>query len=174
VTRLGRSIIAALVALLALVVVQWFDAGVLVDAQRRTAETFDTSSLLSLLPVAHLLTAAGVVAIVVVAWWSRSVFLAVGYAIVGGFLVFLPTLAQTFAISVNGAPPLAPEPIANALWQWFFTISEGLDGAVFTLGAAMFLSGLAVIGASLRRPRPAAAVGAISTPADQPSQSEPA
>ncbi len=83
-SRLWRPIIAALVATLALVIVHWFDAGVLVEAQRRMASTFDSSELFTLMPVGHLLAAAGVVAIVAAAWWSRSLSIGVGYSVVGG------------------------------------------------------------------------------------------
>lgn len=169
--RLGRVLVAALVALLALVIAQWFDAGVLADAQRRVAVTFNYGSLPYLMSVAHLLTAAGVLALALAARWSRSLLIAVGYAVVGGFLVFLPAMVTTFAVSVNGAPTLAPEPIATTLSNWFFTVAEGLTGAVFTLGAAMLLSGLAVIGSILRWPRSAARAASPATA--QPSQSEP-
>ena len=170
--RLGRSIIAALVALLALVIAQWFDAGVFADTHRRAGYTFDASSIFYLMPVAHLLTAAGVVALALAAWWSRSLLIAVGYAVVGGFLVFLPAMVAAFAMGVNGAPTLAPEPIATTLSNWFSTVGAGPTGAVFTLGAGMLLSGLAVIGSRLRRPRRAA--GAASPATAQPSRSEPA
>jgi hypothetical protein len=167
--QLRRSLLAALVAVLALAIAHWFDAGVLVDAQRRAGTTFDPGPLFYLTPVAHLLTAAGVVALALAAWWSRSLIVGVGYALVGGFLVLLPATVWAFATSVNGAPTPAPEPIATALSNWYFTVATGLTGAVFTLGAAMLLSGLAIIGSMLRvQGRRAAATSPTA------AQSEPA
>jgi hypothetical protein len=166
--RLGRELVAAVVALLTLLIAHWFDAGVLADARVRGAATFDQSPFFALMPIAHLLTAAGVVALVLAAWWSRSLIVGVGYAIVGGVVVFLPTMVTTVAISVNDAPTLAPEPIATLLTTWFLTISTGVTGAVFTLGAAMLLSGLAVIVGSLRPSR--ATVAEPSAVTAQPSR----
>lgn len=120
------------------------------------------------MPVAHLLTAAGVVALALAAWWSRSLLVGVGYALVGGFLVFLPAMGAPFALRVNGAP----EPIATTLAQWFFTVATGVTGAVFTLGGAMLLSGLAVIASMLRAQRPGLAAESPAT--EQAPQSEPA
>lgn len=148
--QLRRPIVAALVALLALVVAQWFDAGVLVDAQRQVSRTFDSRLLLYLLPIAHLSTAATVVAVGLAAWWSRSRLVGIGYAVVGGVIVFLPAMFAAFATGENGASPLAPEPIASTLMNWFATAEEGATGAVLTVGAAMLLSGVAVIVATLR------------------------
>jgi hypothetical protein len=170
--QLRRSVVAAFVALLALFVAHWFDAGVLVDAQRRAGTTFDPSALFYLTPVAHLLTAAGVVALALAAWRSRSLLVGVGYAIVGGFLVLLPATVWAFATSVNGAPTPAPEPIATALANWYFTVAAGLTGAVFTLAGAMLLSGLAVIASTLRAQRPGPAAASPATA--QAPQSEPA
>jgi hypothetical protein len=111
------------------------------------------------MPVAHLLTAAEVVALALAAWWSRSLLVGVGYALVGGFLVFLPAIVAAFALRVNAAP----EPIATTLAQWFVTLATGVTGAVFTLGAAMFLSGLTVIASTLRAQRRGLATASTPT-----------
>lgn len=162
-SRLGRELVAAAVALLDLLIAHWFDAGVLADAWVRGSANFDHSSFWTLMPIAHLLTAAGVVALVLAAWWSRSLIVGVGYAIVGGIVVFLPAIFVAVAISVDGAPTLAPEPIATMLTTWFLTITTGETGAVSTLGAAMLLSGLAVIGAPLRPSRATVAEPSAAT-----------
>jgi hypothetical protein len=167
-TPFWRWLIAALVALLTLLIGHWFDAGVLADAVRREGVTFEPGPVFYLIPVAHLVTAAGVVALALTAWRSRSLFVGVGYAVVGGFLVLLPATMWAFAASVNGAPPVAPQPIANTLGQWWFTLAMGVTGSVFTLAAAMLLSGLAVIGSVLREQRPGATPRVIATlPASQ-------
>jgi hypothetical protein len=143
--QLKRSLVAALMAPAVLLVAHWFDAGVLVDAQRQAGYTFDPAPLMDLMVVAHVLTAAGAVALALVAWRSRSVLVGVGYVLVGGFLVCLPALVWAFAVSVNGATPLAPAPIATTMDQWFTVLATGVTGAVFTIAGGMLLSGLAVI-----------------------------
>jgi hypothetical protein len=147
--QVRRSLVAALVAPLVLLIAHWFDAGVLVDARNRFSYSYDPVPLVDLTAIAHIVTAAGVVAIALAGWRSRSLAVGIGYAVVGGFLVFLPPLIWSVAVSVNGAPAVAPQPIANALWSWDYTLEMGRTGAVFTLAAAMFLSGLAVIGSVL-------------------------
>ena len=73
-----------------------------------------------------MLTAAGVVALSLVVWWSRSLLVGVCYALIGGYLVFLPPLVWTFDTVKNGmSAPLAPQPIANVLGQWFLSV-EGV------------------------------------------------
>jgi hypothetical protein len=139
-----RSLVAALVALLVLLIAHWFDAGVLVDARNGFSYTYDPVALVDLTAIAHILTAAGVVAIALAGWRSRSLAVGIGYAVVGGFLVFLPPLIWLVAVSVNGACPVAPQPIADTLWSWDSTLETGRTGAVFILAAAMFLTGVAV------------------------------
>jgi hypothetical protein len=171
-SQFRRWFVAALVAVLALLIGHWFDVGVLLAAIRREGMTFDPGPVFYLISVAHLLTAAGVVALAVAAWRSQSLFVGVGYAVVGGFLVFLPPLVWAFATGVNGAPPVAPQPIANTLGQWYFTLADGVTGSVFTLAGAMLLSGLAVIGSVLRTQRRstmAALPAAVQAPPSEPA-----
>ncbi len=170
-SRPGKSLVATLVAVVALAIAHWFDAGVLLEAQYRAGTTFEPGPLFYLISVAHLITAAGVVALALAAWWSRSLLVGVGYAAVGGFLVLLPATVWEFATGVNGAPPPAPEPIATALGNWYFTLATGVTGSVFTLGAAMLISGLAVIGRALRAPRREPVAEPATAP---PPESEPA
>jgi hypothetical protein len=167
-----RALLAALVALLALLIAYWFDSGVLADAQKRAGYTFDMGWFMELAGVAHIVTAAGVVAIALTCWRSRSLVVGIGYVVVGGFLVFLPALTWTIGVSVNGAPPLVPQPIASTLGQWYSTLATGVTGAFYTLAAAMFLSGLAVVGTVLLTKRGRAS--AVASTAEQAPQSEPA
>jgi hypothetical protein len=155
--RARRSLVAALVALLVLLIAHWFDAGVLVDARNGFSYSYDPVPLVDLTAIAHIVTAAGVVAIALAGWRSRSLAVGIGYAVVGGFLVFLPPLIWSVAVSVNGASPVAPQPIANALWSWDSTLETGRIGAVFTLAAAMLLTGVAVIWSVLQGRHDAAA-----------------
>ena len=167
-----RALVAALVALLALLIAHWFDAGVLADAQIQAAGTYDYGPGYDLIGIAHIITAAGVVATALAGWRSRSLAVGAGYAIVGGFLVFLPALFWAFAMSVNGAPTVAPQPIASNLGSWYLTLATGPTGAVYTVAAAMFLSGLAVVGSVLLARRRRASAAASS--AEPATQSEPA
>jgi cbb3-type cytochrome oxidase subunit 3 len=167
----GRAFVAALVALGVLFVCHWFDSTVLFDAQRRAGMTYDYGRVVDLTSIAHLLTAAGVVAIALAGWRSRSLLLGVGYALVGGYLVFLPALFWAYGIGWNGAPAAAPEPIASALNRWYTTLSMGVTGAVYTLGGAMLLTGLAVIWSVLRERRRGAETPAAT--AELPAEPEP-
>ena len=144
----------------------------LADAVRRAGVTFDPGPVLYLTPVAHLLTAAGVVALAVAAWRSQSLFVGVGYALSEASWCACQRSFRAFAVSVNGAPTVAPQPIARTLDQWYFTLATGVTGSVFTLAAAMLLSGLAVIWSVLRTQRHST-TAALPAPV-QPPQSEPA
>ncbi len=168
----ARALVAALVALMALIIAHWFDAGVLADAEIRAAHTYDYGPGFDLIGIAHIVTAACVVATAIVGWRSRSLVVGAGYAIVGGFLVFLPALFWALAMSVNGAPAVAPQPIASTLDSWYMTLAKGVTGSVYTVAAAMFLSGLAVVGSVLMTTRHGAS-GAAST-AEPAPDSEPA
>ena len=81
--------------------------------------------------------------------------------------MLLPATVWEFATSVNGAPAPAPEPIATALGNWYFTLAMGVTGSVFTLGAAMLIAGLAVIGRALRAPRREPAAEPATAPAPE-------
>jgi hypothetical protein len=166
-----RSLLALVVALAALIVAHWFDSTVLADAQRQVGISFDPGPLLSLTSIAHLITAAGALAIGFAGWRSRNMVVGIIYVAAGAYLVFLPAMYWAVAVRVNGAPPVAPEPIATTIGQWFTTIQTGVTGSVFTLGGAMLVSGLAVLWSVLRqrgRDRtPAMAV--LPTPAPEPS-----
>ena len=143
--QIGRRLLPGLVALLVLPLAHWFDAGVLAEARIRAGQTYDSSGLFNLTPVAHLLTAAGVVALVVAAWRSRSLLVGAVYALVGGLLVSLPATFWAFTVTNGRSAPLAPQPIANVLGDWYVAVSAGVTGAVYTLAASMLISGLAVV-----------------------------
>jgi hypothetical protein len=143
--RYGRPLTAGVIALGALLLVHWFDAGVLADAQRRAGLTYDTGPFWNLMAVSRILTAGGAIAISIAGWRSRSLVVGACYAAVGGLLVFLPALVWAFAAELNGAAPVAPQPIAGVLNDWFFTLSAGVTGAAYTLGGAMLITGIAVM-----------------------------
>jgi len=161
--QLRRAAIATLVAVVALPVAHWFDAGWLADAQIRATHTYEMSPLVDMTVIAHLLTAAAVVAVVWSAWWARSSFVAFGYIIVGGFIATLPALVWTFAVRINDESARLPDPIASTMTQWWFTLQVGVTGAVYTIAAAMLIVGLAVLG-SKRRAGRSRAVPATASP----------
>jgi hypothetical protein len=165
--QLRRAAIATLVALVALPVAHWFDAGWLADAQVRAGRTYEMSPYVDMTVVAHLLTAGAVVAVVWAAWWARSSVVAFGYMIVGGFIATLPALVWTFAVRINDAPARLPDPIASTMTHWWFTLEAGVTGAVYTIAAAMLIVGLAVLGSKRRAGRsrsvPAPAPASTST-----------
>jgi hypothetical protein len=157
-----RSLVAAAVALLALAIAHWYDAGVLAELERRNHYDYNTSAISYAMPVVHLITGLAAVAIVLAAFWSRTILASVGYVLVGGFLVFMEAMVE----ALNGRVALAPEPITTVLNQWFYTLATGVTGAVFTLGGVMFVTGLAVTGSILRtRHRNTVATPRLSTPA---------
>jgi len=169
--RFGRALVAVAVALGVLFVGHWFDSTVVADAQRHAARTYDSPPLVDMTSIAHLLTAAGVLAIALAGWRSRSLVLGAGYALVGGYLVLLPALFWAYGLSWNGAPAVAPQPIASTLGTWYATLSTGVTGAVYTLGGAMLLTGLAVIASMLRGPR--RGIETVEEPVKPPAEPEP-
>jgi hypothetical protein len=162
--RYGRSFVAALVALAALLIAHWLDAGVLRDAEVRAGITFDPGQLFNLLAVVHIVTAGGVIAVSLAAWRSKSVLAGVAYIVVGGFIVLLPALTWAFGTSVNSAPPAAPAPIASTIDYWYTSFSAGATGAAYTLAGAMLLSGIAVIWSASLRLRGATTVPPVEAP----------
>jgi hypothetical protein len=145
-----RSAAAALVAAGSLLFAHWFDAGVVAGAQNRYQQTYDVSPLVNLFTAAHILTAAGAIAVAWSAWWSRTWLTGIGYTIVGGLLALLPALFWACAASINGAPTVLPDPIARVLTYWYSTLQVGVTGAVYTISGAMLLVGLAVLAWNLR------------------------
>jgi hypothetical protein len=73
------------------------------------------------------------------------------------------------AANVHGAPALAPQPIASILSSWYLNLDIGVTGAVYTLAAAMFISGLAVVGSVLLSRRQKAAPKAGQVPQSEPA-----
>jgi hypothetical protein len=166
-----RLMIAIVVPIVVLLVAQWYDAGVLVEVKQRVSIHFEISPFLNGLSLAYTLTGAGAIAIAIAAWWARrdaagtAVAGVVGaaYVLVGGFLAALPALFGWLALGINGAPTVAPEPIARFLSDRYFDVSQGVTGSVFTLGGVMLVAGVALV-ASLA----VDAVRARATPAPGP------
>jgi hypothetical protein len=118
ITRIGLAIVAA-AAILALV--GWLDGTVLVHAQRVEGTTFEPGPLLWWHSVAYLVTAAGVLGVGLAGWWARSLAIGIVYLVGGAFFALLDIITWQLAASVNGAPPVLPQPVATAigrLYSW--------------------------------------------------------
>ena len=156
-TRDGAAVAGAAVILLAAV---WFDRSVLLDAQQQAARTFDSSWLSALLAVANVAIGAGCLA---VGWLGYRAGLLVGvlYALVGGLFALLPWLFAGLGATVNGAPPVLPDPVISAV-DWIFRHTVGLRDAVGIIGGAMLLTGVIAIVRSVRDRRFARGSAAVA------------
>jgi len=146
-----RTVAAVLGAALVLLVAGWFD-NILMAAVRQTeATTFDITQTATVLPIGYVLIAAAVLAVLVLARRADSRLVDVAYAVAGGFLTVLFTLVWTLAATINGAPPVLPDPLASFIDQAYTTTETGPLNAVAIIGAAMLVVGLADLGLALRR-----------------------
>jgi uncharacterized membrane protein len=84
----------------------------------------------------------GGLAVAAVAWWIRDQIVGLVYLVVGGFILFDGFLVARLAVSVNGAPPAAREPITSFLTQVMLS-TVGRTNAALVVAAAMVLAGLA-------------------------------
>ena len=161
---------AILGAAIVLLVAGWFDTVLMAAVRRTEGATFDITQTAAALPVGYVLIAAGMLAIVVLGRRADSRLVDVVYAVAGGFLTLLFTLVWTLAATINGAPPVLPDPLASFIGQAYTTAETGPLNAVAIIGAAMLVVGLADLGLALRRrPAPEARVApaAGSMPAPQ-------
>ncbi len=148
-SKAGRAAVAILVAAGVLWLAVWFDGTVMRDIRQQEAATFDPTGLSLAYSLGAVAVAGGVLLLAVLAWRSHSALVVAAYVFVGAFFAFLPVLAWRFATQINGAPPVFPGPIADAVGQIYFW-SAGPLNAVATVGAGMLLVGLLVIGRALR------------------------
>ena len=161
-----RAAVALGAALVALVVLAWFDNDVMTEAQQRAAATFSSSDWLLPSAVGTLVATGAVLLLGVLAWRSRSTWVGVIYAVVGGFIVLLPWIVWSFAAYVNDVPPVLPEPIGGAvstLWGETF----GPLNAVTIVGAGMTVTGVGLI-VRRWRDRAVAGAGRVADAAEQP------
>jgi hypothetical protein len=148
-SKAGRAAVAVLAAAAVLWLAGWLDGTVMRDVQRQEAATFDPTGLSFAYALGAVAVAGAVLLLAVLAWRSRSAFIGVAYILVGGFFAFMLVILWKFAAEINGAPPLLPGPVADAvgqICQW----SYGPLNAVATVGAGMFVVGLLVVGRALR------------------------
>ena len=148
-SKVGQAAIAIVVAAAVLWLAAWLDGTVMRDIQRQAAASFDETGLELAYSLGSLAVAGSVLLLGVLAWRSPSALVGVAYILVGGFFAFMPVIVFPFAAQINGAPPLLPGPIADAVGQIYFS-SFGPLNAVATVGAGMFVVGLLVVGRALR------------------------
>ena len=150
-SRRQRTVAAVLGAVLVLLVAGWFDNILMAEVRQREAATFDITQTATVLPIGYVLIAAAVLAVLVLARRADSRLVDVAYAVAGGFLTVLFTLVWTLAATINGAPPVLPDPLASFIDQAYTTAETGPLNAVAIIGAAMLVVGLADLGLALRR-----------------------
>lgn len=151
-----------------LVVAGWYDTTLMASVQRTEAATFDITQTTIALPVGYLLIAAGVLVISLLARWADSRLVDVVYLVVGAFLTLLFSFVWTLAASVNGAPPVLPDPLASFISQAYTTTEIGPLNAVAIIGAGLLLVGVTSMVQVLRRRRTRTATATARTDAAGP------
>jgi hypothetical protein len=156
ISRPKRLAIAAFVPFMALWITAWFDGNVVNEAVAQAGRNYDIAPASLAYSVSYLIAAGGGLAVAAVAWWIRDQIVGLAYLVVGGFILFDGYLVSRLAMSVNGAPPAAPEPIASFLTQVMLSTMGRSNGAL-VVAAAMVLAGLASFAlAAQEEPDPAA------------------
>jgi hypothetical protein len=146
-----RAILALLAGGAILVVARWFDAEVLREAQGRMAATFEVAPFIWSLSLGYVITAAAVLLVGLLAWWSRSLLVAIVYSLAGAFLASYLAVDMVYAEQVNDAPSVLPHPLADLWTVWYRVMVPGPLQTLFVVGAGMLLAGLGGIGLSIRR-----------------------
>jgi peptidoglycan/LPS O-acetylase OafA/YrhL len=161
--KVGWSALALVAAAGVLAGMAWFDTTVVAVAQQQARAMFDFGQAMPLWTLGMLAIAGAVLLLALLAWRSRSAVVGVVYLAVGGFFACLPWIVMSLTFSRNDAPPVLPEPIAIALFD-FWTATTGPLNAVGVVGAGMAIVGVAVL---VRRPRARTITGApvIAPPA---------
>lgn len=142
ISRPKRLAIAAFVPFMALWLAAWFDGNVVSEAVAQGERNYDIAPSSLAYAAAYLIAMGGGLAVAAVAWWIRDQIVGLVYLVVGGFILFDGFLVARFAVSVNGASPAAPEPIAHFLIQVMLS-TMGRSNAALVVAAAMVLAGLA-------------------------------
>src|SRR4051812_10732662 len=146
----GRLNVAAVVgAAAALVVAAWFDTSVLAAAERQAASSFEPGGAAA---VAGIGAVAAGGACLLVGWLGVRSSAVVGllYVLVGGYFALGPWLLLTFAASINGAPPVLPDPVTHAMSDLYLRTAGPLN-SVAMIGGAIAVAGVVSISRSVRR-----------------------
>lgn len=81
--RFVRAAMALVAAAAILMFAGWLDGQVFRDIERRQSVEFSITLITWALPFGYLAVAAGVLAVVILAWWARSILVGIAYAVVG-------------------------------------------------------------------------------------------
>ncbi len=139
--RRMRLAIAVLAPIILLTLAAWWGGNVR-DMLRREASTFRIDWTVWAISLDYLLAGGGSLVAFFALRWSRSRILAVAYLLAGALLLFDPPLMWTYGASINGAPPVAPQPIATLLNEIYLRFDVGPGVAAQAIAAAMFVAGL--------------------------------
>lgn len=118
------------------------------DLQRHASATFDIGWSAWAVTLDYVIAVGGAFTVFWFLTSARSRLLAVGYVLVGGLLAFDAALIWTFGASINGAPPVAPEPVATLLNEIYVRLEFGPGVGPQVIGAGMLLAGLVDIARS--------------------------
>jgi len=148
-SKTARSVVALVAAFGVLAALAWFDTVVLVEAQRRTAATFDPGQESLLISLGAFAIAGALLLLWRLGVGSGSVAVGAIYLVVGAFFGLLPWLLWTFAAGSNDVPPRLPDPLATAVAE-IYARTVGLLDAVVIIGAGMAIIGGTVIVGAIR------------------------
>ncbi len=155
-TKVGRTALALVAAVVVLVMMAWFDTTVVRDAAHEAAQTFDSSRYTLIVSLGMIMIAGAVLLLASLAWRSRSVAVGVLYAAVGAYFAFQLWIYTYLAGQV------LPDPLATAVVNISFATLGPLN-AVGIVGGGMLIAGVAVLTRSFRErtgggPRPSSTI----------------
>ena len=162
-SRSGRAVIAIVAAGAAVYLAGWFDGSVMTQIQRQSGIDFDPNGLILAMSLGSIAVMGSILLLGVLAWRSQSALVGAVYIVAGAFLAFLPVIVWRFAATINDALPVLPQPISQAVSQ-FYSWSNGPLNAEEYVGAGVLITGMLVIGRAFRD-RP---VGPVAEPQPQP------
>jgi hypothetical protein len=162
-SRSGRAVIAIVAAGAAVYLAGWFDGSVMTQIQRQSGIDFDPNGLILAMSLGSIAVMGSILALGVPASRSQAALVGAVYIVTGAFLAFLPVIVWRFAATINDALPVLPQPISQAVSQ-FYSWSNGPLNAEEYVGAGVLITGMLVIGRAFRD-RP---VGPVAGP--QPQQ----
>jgi hypothetical protein len=100
--RSGAVLVPIAVAIVSVIVLAWYDVGVLIELRRHVSATFDTRPYAIGTSVGFLLVAGASLLCAAVGWRARTLPLGVAYAIGGGFFTFQSPVLWGFGVGLHG------------------------------------------------------------------------
>jgi hypothetical protein len=135
----------------------WFDGTVIRNIQGQSSATYDLTGFSLAMSFGSFAVAGSVLLLGVLAWRAQLAPIGAAYALVGGFLAFLPLIIWLFSVQTFSTPAAAAvitasdtlPPIVQAAGQIYFSAFGPLN-AIETIGAGMLVVGLLVLGRTFR------------------------